>query len=326
MRLSIVPLVATLTCIAPFALADDAPLDAFPLRHHNPFLQVYGLPAFATQELVSPGGFDVDVSLNIVNDADDDDHNAEVLIIDTEIRTLSVALRHRIGERFEVGLDVPYVSFSGGFLDNVVYEFHETFGFSNSLREGPRDQFRLYVEKDGEILYDATETSSGIGDVQLSGAMRLGRATLRASVKLPTGDADKLTGSGATDVAAGIYAGGATTLLQRRLSYSGFAGVLALGDGDVLSTLQKNVVPYGGFALRWHATERFALATQLYAQGQYLDSELDELGGSTIQLAFGGDFRFPSQNLLLRFALAEDLDMSASPDLGVHLSLRRYMH
>ena len=297
------PLLVALACGWHTALADPAPLDAFPLRNHNPFLHVYGLPAFATHELAARGGVDVSISLDIANDADDADRESEVLIIDTEMRSLNLTVRQRVGERFEIGVDLPYVSYSGGFLDSVIYDFHEFFGLSNSAREGPEDQFRLYMEKDGVTLYDATEPSSGIGDVQLAAAMRLGSATIRASVKLPTGDADKLTGSGAADLAVGVYGGGAMTVLERNLSYSGFAGVLSLGDGDVLPTLQKSVVPYGGLALRWQATERLALATQVYAQGPYLDAALDEMGGHTFQLAFGGDYRLPSLGLLLRFAI-----------------------
>lgn len=307
------------------ALGDDAPLDAFPLRNHNPFLQVYGLPAFATHELTGPGGVEFGVALDIANDMEEADRSGEVLIIDTELRTLNLSLRRRLGERFEVGLDVPYLSYSSGFLDSVIYNFHDLVGLSNSTRDGPQDQFRLYMEQNGVMLFDATEPASGIGDVQVSAALRLGKVTLRAGIKAPTGDPGKLTGSGAMDLSVGLYAGGAMTLLARDLSYSGFVGVLALGDGDVLPTLQKSAVPYGGLALRWRATERFALATQVYAQGPYLDAALDEMGGNTFQLAFGADYRFPSQRLLLRFAIAEDIAAAAAPDFAAHISLRRYI-
>jgi hypothetical protein len=316
-------LLAVIAC-AP-ALGDDAPLDVFPLRNHNPFLQIYGLPAFATHELVAPGGIDFNLALDIANDMDEADRSGEVLIIDTELRILNVSLRGRIGERLEIGLDVPYLSYSGGFLDRVIYDFHDLVGLSNSTRDGPSDQFRLYMEKEGATLYDAVEPSSGIGDLQVSAALRLGKATLRASVKAPTGDPDKLTGSGAADFALGLYAGGAMTVLARDLYYSGFVGALALGDGDVLPGLQKSVVPYGGVALRWQATERFALATQVYAQGRYLDAALNELGGNTFQLAFGCDYRFPAQGLLLRFAIAEDFAAAAAPDFAAHVSVRRYI-
>lgn len=308
------------------ALGDDVPLDAFPLRNHNPFLQIYGLPAFATHELAAPGGTEFNLALDIANDMEEADRSGEVLIIDTELRTLNLSLRRRVSERLEVGLDVPYLEYSGGFLDGVIYDFHDLVGLSNATREGPRDQFRLYMEKDGVTLFDAVEPASGIGDLQVSAALRLGKATLRASIKAPTGKPEKLTGSGAADLAVGLYGGGAMVLFDRDLTYSGFLGLLALGDGDVLPTLQKSAVPYGGLALRWHATRRFALATQVYVQGSYLDAALDEMGGNTVQLAFGCDYRFPSQGLLLRFAIAEDIAAAAAPDFAAHLSLRRYIH
>ena len=87
------------------AFGDEAPLDVFPLRNHNPFLQIYGLPAFATQELVASGGIDINVSFDIANDMEEADRSGEVLIIDTELRMLSLSLRRRISERLEIGLD-----------------------------------------------------------------------------------------------------------------------------------------------------------------------------------------------------------------------------
>ena len=255
---------------------------------------------------------------------DEADRGGEVLIIDGESRVLNLSLRRRIGDTVEVGVEIPYISYSGGFLDGVIYNFHDLVGLSNSTREGPEDLFRMYFEKDGVTQFDLMQAESGIGDVQLTAALQLERVTLRAGLKAPTGDPDKLTGSGAADASLGVHGGGKTEVLQRPLDYSGFAGILALGDGDVLPTLQRDVVPYAGIALRWHATERFALATQVYAQGPYSKAHLDELSGNTFQLAFGFDYRFPRQGLLLRFAIAEDIAAAAAPDFAAHLSIRRY--
>ena len=304
--------------------ADEPPADAFPLRNHNPFLQIYGLPLFRTGELVAPGGMDFEFSFDVANDMDVADRSGQALVIDSESRILNLSLRRRVGERFEFGVDVPYIDHSEGFLDNVIYEFHDLVGLSNSTREGPDDQFLISFARDGTTLFEMDSPASGIGDVQLTAAMALVKVTLRAGIKLPTGDPDKLTGSGAADVSLGVYGGGATSLFDRQLSWSGFVGVLALGKGEVLPDLQRDVVPYGGFALRWHATERFSLATQLSAQGEYFDIGLHELGGGTAQLAFGADYRFPGRGFLLRLAIAEDIARDAAPDFAFHLSIRRY--
>ena len=310
--------------ISAVAAAQDNPSDAFPLRAHNPVLQVYGMPAFQTQALVAPGGFDVSFSYDVANDADDADRDREVLVIDAETEVVNLSLRRRIGERFEVGLDIPWVRHSGGHLDRMIFEFHDLVGLSNSARKGPDDLFQLYFERDGTTLLDISSPVSGIGDIQLSATTTIGRATLRAGIKAPTGDAGKLTGSGAVDVSLGVYGGGTKTLFDRNLDYSGFAGVLKLGKGDILPELQRSVVGYGGGILRWHATTRLSLATQLYVQGPYFDANLDELGGTTFQLAFGGDYRLPQHGWLFRFAIAEDIAAGAAPDFALHLSVRRF--
>jgi hypothetical protein len=144
---------------------------------------------------------------------------------------------------------------------------------------------------------------------------------MRFSVKLPTGDSADLHGSGATDAAVGLYAQDSGTLLGKDFAYLGFAGVLALGDGDILTEQQRSAVPYGGVAATWHATEQFGITGQLQAQGAYIDSDLDELGGSSIQLAVGGIYRFPRHGVSLRFALVEDVISDATPDFAVHLAI-----
>lgn len=316
--------ITLIAVLAPQLWADEPPTDTFPLRSHNPFLQVFGLPAFRHHELAPPGAFDVALGYDVANDADDADRQTEFLILDAESQTINLSLRRGIGEKFEIGIDVPYVRHSGGYLDSLIYNFHNAIGLSNSQRDGPDDQFRLLFERDGVTLLDVTDPVSGIGDVQLTGAVRLGTVTLRAGIKAPTGDAAKLTGSGAMDLSLGLHGGSTTTFLDRELAFSGFVGVLALGDGDVMPDLQRSAVPYAGAALRWQVTSRWALSTQLYAQGPYFDIDLDELGGSPVQLAFGGDYTFPKQRLLLRIAIAEDIAAGAAPDFALHISIRRY--
>ena len=306
--------------------ADESPADAFPLRSHNPVLQIFGLPAFRTHELVAPGNVEVALGYDVANDADDADRASEDLIIDAETQTLTLSLRRRLGERFELGLDVPYVRHSGGYLDSMIYNFHNAVGLPNSQRDGPDDQLRLLFVKDGATLLDLGSPVSGVGDAQLTGAVKLGHVTLRGSLKAPTGDAEKLTGSGALDASLGIHSGVTTRCLDRDLTLSGFVGVLALGDGEVMPELQRSVVPYGGAAARWHLAPRLAVAAQIYAQGPYFDIDLDELGGSAFQLAFGGDYRFRASNWILRIAIAEDIAAGAAPDFALHLSIRRLSH
>jgi hypothetical protein len=309
-----------LVCCSLTAIADDQSVESFPLRHHNPFLQIYGLPAFQTAAVASPGGFVVGLSFDITNDADDTQSETEQLIIDGETTSIRLSIRRRFLERLELGVDVPYVRHSGGFLDGSIKGWHDLLGLSNSRREGPDDQLRHSYTRDGTTLVGLDSSVSGIGDVQLSAAFPFSKFTVRASIKLPTGDAEKLTGSGATDVSLGVYASRVYQFFERDLGVSGFVGALALGDGDVLPELQRSLVPYGGLALRWQATERFGLATQLSIQGSYFDTDFDDIGGNTLQLGFGADYR--AGDFLWRFAIAEDLNAQATADFAMQLSVR----
>ena len=90
-----------------------------------------------------------------------------------------------------------------------------------------------------------------------------------------------------------------------------------------ITELQRSVVPYGGLALRWQATPSIGLLAQWYAQGSYFDSDIDEIGTSTLQLGVGVDVRLSDDGLRLRFALAEDIVSNATPDVAFQVSIGR---
>jgi hypothetical protein len=173
--------------------------------------------------------------------------------------------------------------------------------------------------------------NSGLGDIQLTAAMPIRESrdddprsvTLRSSIKLPTGDADKLRGSGAADFSLGLYAADRRAFWKRGLDVAGFAGVLLLGDGDVLQSMQKSAVPYGGISATWWAFENLGISTQLYAQGKYFDSDLEELGGNSLQLTVGGEYQVPRRGFSLFFAVVEDVSANATTDFGLHFSFRK---
>ena len=304
-------------------------VDAFALRNPHPFLHIYGLPPLQDAELVERGKTDYGFAFTVVNNAEIKDTDTESIRLDGETYFADFRLRRRVHERLEIGVDIPYVKHSPGVLDDAIFDWHDFWGMSNSKRDGASNELNYRYLNNGSVEQQITSSSSGIGDVQLSAAMpffdggeRSSRLmTVRFSVKLPTGDSEDLHGSGALDAALGIYAQESRTLFGRDFAYSGFAGIMALGDGDVFEAQQRSVVPYGGAAATWHATEQFGITGQLQAQGAYIDSELDELGGSSIQLTVGGVYRLLHHGVTLKFALVEDVISDATPDFAVHLAI-----
>ncbi len=306
-----------------------AGLDVFELRNQHPFMHIYGLPPLQQAMLLERDSSNYAVVLSIVNNAEIKDTETESIVLDGESYFADFKYRRRVHERLEIGVDVPLVKHSSGFLDRMIYDWHDFWGISNSKREGPHNQLDYRYENNGFVRQDISTPSVGVGDVQLSAAVPLvagGEAgsrhvSVRFNVKLPTGDSGDVHGSGAVDAALGIYAQDSWQLFGRELACLGFAGLLGLGDGDLLADQQRTAVPYGGLAATWHATARFGIAAQLQAQGSYFDSDLDELGGSSIQLAVGGVYRWPRQGVAFRFALVEDVISDATPDFGLYFGV-----
>ena len=306
-----------------------AGVDGFALRNQHPFLHVYGLPALREAVLAERGRTDYGVMFTVVNNSEIKDTETESIRLDGETYFTDLMLRRRVLDRLELGIDIPLVKHSTGVLDDAIANWHDIWGMSNSKRNGPANELNYFYSNNGTSERQVSSSSFGIGDVQLSAAIPLVAGgedgsryvTARFSVKLPTGDSADLHGSGAADAALGLYAQDSTQLLGREFAYLGFAGVLALGDGDILPEQQKSVVPYGGLAATWHATDQFGVTAQLQAQSAYFDSDLNELGGSSIQLSVGGVYRLSRHGISLRFALVEDVISDATPDFAVHLAV-----
>ncbi len=315
------------------AVAGQSVTQGVPLRNQNPFLQIFGLPPFQAANLATDGETKYDLIFDLVSHADDGENMFEEVVVDGESYFLTLSLRRGVTRNLELGIDVPLVGHAGGFLDNAIESWHDLLGLSNGKRDGTRNELGFRYSGNGDDLYELDSSTFGIGDIQLTAAVPLRRPSensdlalaVRSSIKLPTGEADELRGSGTTDFSTGLYASDKRTLWQRDLDLSGFAGVLLLGEGEVLTDIQRSTVPYGGIAAAWWMTERFAITTQIYAQGEYFDSDLDELGGSSLQLAVGFDYRLQKSGLSLLFSIVEDAapNETTTPDFGVHFSIRR---
>lgn len=307
---------------------DDVALEGFGFRNHNPFLQIFGLPPLQSAVLAPEGLVTIAVSLDLANNADFGETGAENFLIDGESYFLDISLRRRMNDWLELGADVPLVAHDGGFMDSAIIRWHDTFGMSNTKRRDSDDQLQFLYERDGSRLYELNSTAAGIGDIQLSAAISMkavqadGYAlTVRSSIKFPTGDDKDLLGSGAVDLATGMYISDNRSLFNRPLDLSAFAGVLLLGDGDVLPEIQESTVPFGGVVASWQWTDRLAITTQLQAQGAYFDSDIEELGGSTTQLGVGFSYRLRRSGRCLKFAVAEDVTADATTDFAFRFAI-----
>lgn len=301
----------------------------FPVRTHNPFLQIYGVPVFQGAEVRPAGKGAWRLSFDVANHADASTVGAESITLDGESYYLDLSYRRRVANWLELGIDIPIVAHANGILDNLIEDWHDLWGMSNAKRTGSPNELEFAYVNPRLDPFEMTDGAAGIGDVRLNAAVPLRLAslgpgqslTLRGGLKLPTGDADELLGSGATDLSLALYYSGYNAFGLDRLDISAHAGVLVTGDSDLFGPIQENSIPFGGFAADWRFSDRLRGMAAVYAQGEFVDSSLDELG-SSLQLIVGGDYRFAGNGLTLSFGVVEELFSDATVDFAIQVSLR----
>jgi len=307
-------------------LAAAADLTPLATRNQSPLVQIYGLPAAASATVLAPQQNAFSLTEDAASNNIDVSNANESLLLDGETYRTTLRLRHGLPGGAEIGLAIPYVVQTGGFLDGFIIDWHNTFGLPQGGRKAePRNRL-LYRYQRGDstpLLLD--QRSAGLGDIVLTGGWQLPSSSpanafaLRASLKLPTGDADKLLGSGSTDLALWLSASHRVSSISLYAS----AGALGMTDAKVLRDQQRHVVGFGTLGAAWGPLSWLALKLQIDGHTAFYNgTSLNELGGRSLQLNIGGTLG-RSGGTQLDLAVGEDILVDTAPDVVFHLALRR---
>lgn len=311
---------------SPAVLAFD---DFLQVRTYNPFTQIHGRPEFFDGRISDPGVGRLRGAMSVVSFTEIEQVGGTQLEMDGEAYHFDLSYRQVVAPRLELGARLPLLHHSGGWMDQPLTDWHDLLGVPNGSRdEQPRDALRLYFD-DGlgtDVLVD--DVGTGIGDLQLWGRYQLSghgagrQLALHAGLKLPTGDPDRLTGSGAADVSLGLGLTDPISLAGIRTTLSANLGMVRLGDGEVLSRYQRRAVGFGGLQAAVRVSRKLSLMAGVQATSSYYDVAVGALGDETVQLLFGGDYRFDS-GWQVRVGLVEDGLSNVMPDFAFHLDLSR---
>jgi hypothetical protein len=303
----------------------------FLTSNRSPVVQIFGLPAIGDSRILPAGGKELTLVFDLANLFVDDSARNERIVLDGETYRLNLAGRMGIGNRLEIGFELPWLFQNGGFLDGFIEDYHRTFGLSQGGRDqAPKDRLLFQYQRSSANRVYVDQSNSGIGDIRLNGGYRLfsddcenPRAlALRASLKLPTGDSDDLHGSGSADLALWLTASQGWKTASGLWELFGGAGVLGMTDGDVLPEQQQDFVAFGSLGAGWHPLSWLTLKVQLDGHTAfYQDSDLVELGSNAVQAVMGGTVHF-SERTALDLGVAEDLIVKTSPDVVFHVALR----
>jgi hypothetical protein len=301
----------------------DEPLQ---LSNQQPLAQLFNLPAMRAGEVLPADTTVWRGGLSVANNFVRAQNVEETLVIDGESQRYELSIRRSIGNRFEIGMSVPWISYNGGVLDGFIEGWHNVWGLPDGGRpDYAKRQLTINYQRRGRAELDFDRAEAGFGDAQLTAAWQLiqsaqNAVALAGHINLPTGDADKLTGSGKGS-AGFTLAATHTRLFDLPLTLSGNIGAQWQPRGDVLGDQQKQSVWFASTEINWALAQDWRLKVQVQAHSALYTSELRALGSDAMQLLLGGSVNL-SKNWLLDVAVGEDIAVDTAPDVTLQLALR----
>ena len=266
------------------------------------------------------------VSFDLVNNATSSQSLNEAIILDGETYIGTLSIRYGLSERLQAGIDIPYIQHANGFLDSFISDWHDFFGLPNGDRDKFPDDQLNYSYKDEKGGVNVNNEDGGLGDLRANLVYELfsrkkASYAIQFSIKAPTGNAEKLTGSEAWDTSLALMTQYEDSLSSG--SYSVWAGIAGnyLGSGKVLEDRVNNWVANGWLGGGWSPYHWLGLKIQFDSHSSLYDSNLKELGDPALIMTLGGSLAL-TEKTLLDLAFSEDLNVEVSPDIAFHLSLK----
>jgi hypothetical protein len=305
---------------------NQADFQPFETRDQNLFNLIHGqsLPTNARLNSQSQGLWSS--SLVITNTLNIQSSNNEEIYLDYEAYRFNFSYQYGLNDKWNLKLDVPLIYQSGGFFDSAIDSWHEFWGLPRANRPlVEHNQYDIQYAYQSQTLVDLNESSTTLGDIQLAIARSLienssTTMSLWASVKLPTGNEDKLTSNGATDLSAWLA-------LNQQLSKDWVVnlntGAVVLGTDNYKNIPLSDYALYGHIMLGWLVTDTINLKLQLQGHSSYYQQSQLAILGNSYFLTFGGTISLNQCNQL-DFAMSEDIKVDASPDTSLIISWRSY--
>lgn len=244
--------------------------------------------------------------------------------MDMEITGLDIRYRTDISNLFELGIDIPLLTFNSGFMDNALSSYHEMFGFPDYGRSSrPPEVFAYEVRRNGAIVIKGENGIIGIGDTRFSAKRVLFSegpvVSLRADMEIPTGTASKGFGSGSFDF-------GIAVLIDKRInekvtSYINL-GVVFPGDLKAHETVSLRNFAYAGAGVEAALWNNIAVLGQLFIQGSpFPKTGIPTIDRPSVLLSLGG--RYSSGNDTFELSFSEDPNTAGAPDFTIAFSLKK---
>lgn len=287
-------LIAPLSALASiFTLSYPQTRGPIPTRTQNPlFLQFLGDPIEKTK-ILEKGKWDVALETTFSNLFERNPQTIGTGIdLDMELQRTALEVRYAFLRGHEAGLEIPFLSFSAGFLDPFIEWYHTAFGFPNAGRDlADQNRFSYQITEDGVVIYQADQSAFSLSDLVLwhkfmirDESRGFPAIAAKTSLKIPTGSATEATGSGRLDFGFSLMAdkriGRFTSTTQ--------IGFLALGGHETLEPILKKGAVVFGQALEFNVFQSLSLLGQVTGNSPlFKEVNISQLTDPVLDLTFG---------------------------------------
>lgn len=242
-----------------------------------------------------------------------DEHRGDSFLFDFELTRANLALQYGVRERLALGIEIPLLYTWKGFLDEPIKAFEDVTGFKRTIRfERGQDLFSYVLQKDGRNALQGTSGALGVGDIAVSAKLLLREEDHvlpamagRFALKLPTGDDDRLLGSGAVDLGLGIAL--EKTIGPVRIYVN--TG-LTIPTGNPFSDTGIDSLPMLSTFLtgEYRITERVSLLVQLNGVTPPVRNTGLDIDRATFEILGGFNWRIPGVPVVWQAGFMEDLN------------------
>jgi hypothetical protein len=295
------------------------------VKNLSPVAGLLGLPSQRAADTQITDTYSVAMHSSIASHYVAETSHNEKVNLDGETVRFALEARYGLADNWDVQLEVPWLSHSGGSLDSAIESWHDLWGMSDGGRSDVDRDILDFHYLDPARRFSLTDDASGLGDISLSLSHAFYRdensaVNVAAGYKFATGEEDKLLGSGAGDVFLAVRFSG-LHLANLPLNWHGQVGYIYAGNSDVLGSRQENNLWFAGLSLDWAVAQNFSLFAQLDMHAAPLDSELTAMGDEAFLGSLGARWRF-ADGWALDFSFVEDIQVETGPDITFQASIR----
>lgn len=319
-------LLVILNCATNVVANTNDVVSPFFVTNNLPVSGGLGLPKTLSAIALESGEKRVDINLGVKSNADDSGRGGEILILDGETHSLDIGIEYGVNSFWQIDAQLSYIRHSSGNLDGLIQNWHDLFGLDDGDRPVlGRDNFLFFYENN-EVQNVLNEPVSGVSDLRIGLGYRLQQnwidnVMFRIGMNLPTGDAEKLTGSDKLDIDVGIYTSGQGRQRWEKLGWHANLGYVSTGDDQALGIKTENGTWFNSFGVYWAMNSALTLKGQIDSHGSFFQSNIETLSRSATQLTLGLAYqskRFGPFDLYF----SEDITVNRASDFSFGITKR----